>query len=257
MNRDRGRPRQAGFSIAEFMVAIAIGLFLTAGLVGMYITGKASYNTSEANARNQENARFSTDLLTRFLRLADYRTDNEQDTRQLKASILDSVRGCIKDDSLNPCDSTFPGNTGENDLPAILDADTHAIHVKYEVPYDGLRDCTGTSLTKGTIISNTFTVGRANAGDPSALYCDNDLPSTNPQPLVQGVSDLSIRYGVRVGDNMKYVESPSATDWPSVIALRVTVTLNPEGGTLTAEALKDINTDRNYQATVHLRNRFL
>ncbi len=240
-----------GFSIAEFMVAIAIGMFLIAGLVGMYMAGKSSYNTNEVLSRTQENARFATDLLTRFLRLADFRTDNENDTRQVKASITDSVRGCIAGTN---CGAGFPG---VDDLPANQLVGSHAIHVKYTSPYDGLRDCAGAVLSENDDVVATFAVGRTGAGDPWSLYC-------NGQPLVQGVSDLQIEYGIRTaGGTVKYTEhngaQPDAAEWPSVIALRVMLTVESGDETLTTVAKDEIaqRADRQYQATIQLRNRLL
>ncbi len=242
-----------GFTIAEFMVAIAIGMFLITGLIGMYIAGKSSYNTNEVLSRTQENARFATDLLTRFLRLADYRTDNEDDHRQVQATITDSVRGCIAGTN---CGVGFPGAA---DLPSELVGSSHAIHIKYTSPYDGLRDCTGATLGEGADVVATFAVGRANAGDPWTLYC-------NGQPLVQGVADLQIQYGIRAaGGNMRYTDhtdtgdQPTIAEWPSVIALRLILTVESGDETVTKVAKDEIanRADREYLATVQLRNRLL
>jgi len=237
------RPLQRGFSIAEFMVAIAIGMFLTTGLVGMYISGKTSYNTTEAVSRTQENARFAMDVLTRFLRLADYRPDNETETTTLFPSIADSVRGCTE--GVN-CGAGFPGNS---DLPAVHAPGTDAIHVKYKAAYTGLRDCEGNVLTKNDDVAATFAVGRSAAGNPLSLFCNN-------APLVQGVTDLQITYGIRVtGTTIKYVATPDVADWPKVISLRVTVSVDPGDATLPPEAVDGV--ERDYMATIHLRNRLL
>ena len=260
---------QCGFSIAEFMVAITIGMFLITGLVGMYVAGKASYNTNEAMSRTQENTRFATDLLTRFLRLADYRPDNEGERLALLPSITDSVDGCIEGTN---CGAGFQGTA---ELPSMLASGSHAIHVKYRIPYSGLRDCTGAAITDTDAqYTATFSVGRQSAGDPLSLYCGSSItPPGGPtgaavvQPLVQGVSDLKVEYGIRTpGGTTRFTEhdsstnnQPTAAEWPNVIVLRVLVTIDPGDPTLSDKATQEVaqRPDREYQATVQLRNRLL
>jgi Tfp pilus assembly protein PilW len=230
--------RQRGFSISEFMVAIAIGLFLIAGLVGMYIAGKSSYNTNEVVSRTQENARFSTDILTRYLRLADYRPDNEDERRQLIKPITDAVVGCIVG---TDCGAGFAGN---DELPAVPVANSHAIHVKYTVPYDDMRDCAGGTVYKNDQVTATFSVGSGSADDPPSLYCGASVNAgaATKAPLIQGVTDLKFEYGIL-----------------SVIALRVLVTVESGDETLAIKAKEQLEDrpDRQFQATVQLRNRLL
>lgn len=243
------------------MVAIAIGLFLITGLVGMYITGKTSYNTNEAMSRTQENARFSTDILTRYLRLADYRPDNEDQRLALLPSLPDAVDGCIVGSN---CGAGFAGNS---ELPAAPVANSHAVHIKYAVPYDGMRDCAGGIVDKNDQVTATFSVGSAAAGEPPSLYCGTSVNGgiPNKAPLIQGVSDLKIEYGILTGaGGIRYTnhqdddnDLPGAAEWPSVIALRVLVTVESGDETLSTKAKEQLEqrADRQFQATVQLRNR--
>lgn len=253
---------QSGFSIAEFMVAITIGMFLISGLVGMYIAGKASYNTNEAMARTQENARFATDILTRYLRLADYRPDNEGETLALLPSISNSVQGCIEGTN---CGAGFAGTA---ELPPNQAAGSHALHIKYQIPYAGLRDCTGVAIadTDG-VYTATFAIGRQDPADPLSLYCGSSFTPTGEatgpvlvQPLIQGVSDLAFNYGIlTAGGTIKFTDQPAAAEWANVIVVRVLATVDPGDPTLSAKATEKLEArpDRQYQATIHLRNRLL
>ncbi len=260
MSRTQRMP-QRGFSIAELMVAIAIGMFLITGLVGMYIAGKTSYNTNEAMSRTQENARFSTDILTRYLRLADYRPDNEDEQLALLQPITDAVDGCIAG---TDCGVGFAGNA-DLGTGITLEPGSYAIHVKYTAPYAGLRDCAGGVLVKNEAVTATFFVGRAAAGDPLSLYCGSR--GNDPQPLIQGVSDLKLDYGILTGaGTIRYTDHesssdklPDAAEWPSVLALRVLVTVEAGDETLAAKAKEQVanRPDRQFQATVQLRNRLL
>ena len=68
-HRTFGRTRR-GFSLIELMVALTLGLVLTAGLVQLFSSTKVTFNTNDALARVQENGRFALESLKRELREA-------------------------------------------------------------------------------------------------------------------------------------------------------------------------------------------
>ncbi len=63
---------QQGFTLVEIMVALAIGLFLTAGALQIFITTKGSNRIQENLSRMQENARFAMHFLTEDIRQAGF-----------------------------------------------------------------------------------------------------------------------------------------------------------------------------------------
>ena len=71
-----------GFSLIELMVAITLGLLLTAGLVQLFTSTKVTFNTNDALARVQENGRFALENLKRELREAGTLRINYSSTRQ-------------------------------------------------------------------------------------------------------------------------------------------------------------------------------
>jgi type IV pilus assembly protein PilW len=56
----------------EILVALAVGLFLTAGVVQIYTGSKQTYRVSDAAARLQENGRVAMELLARDIRRSGY-----------------------------------------------------------------------------------------------------------------------------------------------------------------------------------------
>ncbi|MGX2033045.1 PilW family protein [Methylocaldum gracile] len=64
--------RQSGVGLVELMVALVLGLFVTAGVTSMFVQNKGSYNQDERNARMQENARYALQLLARDLSMAGF-----------------------------------------------------------------------------------------------------------------------------------------------------------------------------------------
>lgn len=73
MRADRDRPHQdQGFTLVELMVAMAVGLFLTAGILQLFMSSSRSYAAVDASARIQENARYGVGALTRDIRMAGF-----------------------------------------------------------------------------------------------------------------------------------------------------------------------------------------
>ena len=68
----RTRLASGGFSLVELMVSLLLGVFLTAGIVSVYLESKANYLVEEESARIQENGRFALDFIKRELTLAGF-----------------------------------------------------------------------------------------------------------------------------------------------------------------------------------------
>lgn len=64
--------RHHGMTIIEVMIALTIGLLITAAIASMFISMSKSYKQNDAIARLQENARFALELMTQDLRHAGY-----------------------------------------------------------------------------------------------------------------------------------------------------------------------------------------
>lgn len=63
---------QRGFTLVEIMVAIVISLFLTAGMIQVYLANKQTYRFTEGLSRIQENGRFAIARLAEDIRMADF-----------------------------------------------------------------------------------------------------------------------------------------------------------------------------------------
>jgi type IV pilus assembly protein PilW len=61
---------QAGFTLVELLVALALGLFVLIGLTSVFIAVKQSFRFQETSGRLQEDAAFALDTISRDLRMA-------------------------------------------------------------------------------------------------------------------------------------------------------------------------------------------
>jgi type IV pilus assembly protein PilW len=64
--------RQRGLGIIELMIAITLGLLITAAVGTIFLSGSKSYNENERFARMQENGRYALKLLADELAMAGY-----------------------------------------------------------------------------------------------------------------------------------------------------------------------------------------
>ena len=63
--------RAQGFSLVELMIAITLGLLLLAGVAQVFVNSKQGYRVQESVGRLQENARYASGYLSRYIRMAD------------------------------------------------------------------------------------------------------------------------------------------------------------------------------------------
>lgn len=71
MNRLRNTlRRQRGLTMIEIMVAVAVGLLLTAGAIQIFVSSKQAYRTTDAISRIQENGRYALQFLAKDIRNA-------------------------------------------------------------------------------------------------------------------------------------------------------------------------------------------
>ncbi|TBW50993.1 hypothetical protein EZI54_17550 [Marinobacter halodurans] len=66
------RRSQAGLSLVEIMVALTLGLILTAGLIQLFVSNQRSFSLTAASGRVQESGRMASELLSKAIRNADY-----------------------------------------------------------------------------------------------------------------------------------------------------------------------------------------
>lgn len=163
------RSSQRGFSLVELMVAITVGLILTAAVSALFISNKQTYRTQDDLARLQENARFTLQLLSREIRMAGYK---DVDSIQ---SFTSPVLEGANDTGYNKSDTLTVRFFGEDNTAGTA-ADGSVV------------DCQGNAIRRDTLATDTFSIAvDPSTGEPT-LYC-------NGAPLFSGVESFQILYG--------------------------------------------------------------
>lgn len=83
-----------GLSLIELMISMVITLMLVLGVVSIYVTSRKSYAVQDDLSRQQENARFSFDILLHDIRMAGYPKSNTALTEPIVvATTSDGISG--------------------------------------------------------------------------------------------------------------------------------------------------------------------
>lgn len=72
LEQSTSKRTQGGLSLIELMVALVLGLIISAAIIQVFLTSKNVYRMQDAMARIQENGRFAVDYISRDLRMAGY-----------------------------------------------------------------------------------------------------------------------------------------------------------------------------------------
>lgn len=213
---------QRGFSLVELMVAMVVSLLLLSGVIQVFVSSKQSYRVVDSYSRLQENGRFAVDVLSRNIRMAGYRSNIWE---------IPAV--------------AFPPNvpyasTGQ----AVFGSDgaSDSITFRYQGSGDGfIEDCLGGNVGAGTTASVTF---RIDATD-NELECSVNAAGI-PQPLIDGVENMQIVYGVDTNGDFSANQFRTATNvtasgqWNNIIAVRIGLLLNTVGN------VSYVNDSQNY-----------
>jgi type IV pilus assembly protein PilW len=212
----QGSYAQGGYTLVEILVALVIALFLLGGLLTL-VSGTRRTNANQtALTQLQDNQRLAMSLLNDVIQHAGYFPDP---TLYTPASFVAS--------------GSF--------LATQIITGTHAAGVPDSISVrfltsgtDGLINCQGVSAAAVHTYTNVFTIDTVN----NRLVCAVDGGA--PVPLVNGVTDMQILYGVNtaaaavpglsppsdVDTYMDATQVTTASDWFRVTSVRITLTFS-------------------------------
>ena len=247
---------QLGIGLVELMVALVVSTILLSGVIQIFISSKLSYRMLDGYSRLQENGRFAVDTLSRNIRLAGYRSD-------------------IWSSEETEFPQTTPGGgVYANNGQVIFGTDdvSDSIEFRYKGQGSGngfIDDCLGSNITAGNTVSMIFSITSDNT-----LQCQ--VPGVNTQPIVDGVENMQILYGVdtSVPGNRFANRFDSATvvtansNWGNVVSVRIALLLNTVNNVSTQNDSKSYDLNgvtiaagadglrrHRFMTTINLRNR--
>lgn len=199
--------KQQGAFLIEIILALAMGLLVTASFLQLMAANSQSTFFHEDLSTAQENGRHSLFLLSRDSRMAGHRTIIN----------LGALEPFYQGSCGGAAICTFDGGGTDSDQVAI----------QYE-PVTG-EDCAGNPVRVPELTADVYFV----ADDPtnnniSTLFCRGFDPATAiprgvGRALVHGVQTLQAIYGVSsTGTNVvdQYLVASAVTDWTRVLSVR-------------------------------------
>lgn len=269
------RRRQHGRTLLELMIAIAIGLVILLALGTVYVGTTRTNRQAGSVSRMSEDAAIAFSVMGGSLRMAGYSTP-----RALVlpgGALIGGVKRVAPDRNftgaaVRGCDHGFVNAAATFDTLACQTADTTqpaAVAVRFEgdafntvpITVGGIvnpSDCLNQAVLAANatpsavdpaltfrLIESRFTAKVGGSGTPE-LYCGGNggnitPPTFTPQPLMQFVDSVQLRYGVASDGTSRDVTHYASSDevdalagtledkWSRVVNLRVCVVMRSQG----------------------------
>ncbi len=209
--------RQSGLSLIEMMIALALTMALSAGMLSLLMNTRGSSKAQTQLEQLQEDQRLALIRLTDTVQNASYFPNPQTSAASIEL----------------PANAQFAtagqGLTGSSNASAPGDT----LLVRYEAgTTDGVMDCTGKANSTGAalVMVNSFSV------DANGNFNCSVNGSASVLTLASGVSNFKVLYGVDTnldGAADEYIPASamSAANWSNVESVRITFTFsNPLAG---------------------------
>ncbi|WP_341313146.1 PilW family protein [Paraburkholderia sp. IMGN_8] len=214
-----------GHTLAELVIAIALGLVVTAGAVSLYTTQRAAFERSGDSVRVREAGLIALTLIGQQLQMAGFVP-------------ADAAR-FNSPPPLFGCSSGRP--VGADDGLACEALASHSDGVAVRYVGDNIStwpsatgqstDCLGQSVTSNSaalggqgvsVVNRYFARISGSTGEPE-LYCEGNGKAGSAQPLVEGVERVRLRYWLAGGLSAIDASAVSADQWAKVVAVDLCV----------------------------------
>ena len=196
---------QAGFTLVELMVALALGLLISAAAIQLFLGGLLTSRMQQANAELQNSGVFGLDYVARDLRLANYiNTDFPELNEQTPwgGVVLTARTAALSNANIPiPAAAPFisqgllshsPGDTVStvaNEWQGLSNVSVASdqLAIQFVAP-NAMVNCEGANVQAGDYVIQRYFVRRADAaattGTDYGLACDANTPTPTATPAV-------------------------------------------------------------------------
>ncbi|MCQ3033293.1 prepilin-type N-terminal cleavage/methylation domain-containing protein [Pseudomonas syringae] len=229
-----------GFGLVEIMVALVLGLIVSMGIVQIFIASKGTYQSQNAAARMQEDARFALSKLIQEIRMTGMVGCIDFDAQVVAPAIAkpaDFNNPILWDNATNTLTlvTADVGNSGSSPTWSVVSNCTTTSRI-----YSGTR-APGVGETSFPLRKIIYSLN----GTDLRMKVGNG--SDSPQPLVSNVRAFTVDFGI-AGAPMSYTRVINSTALASNIrSVRLTLTVFDPAGKVR---------DQTYNVVAALRNRF-
>ncbi len=231
---------EKGFGLVEVMIAVTLGVVVVLGITQIFVSAKQSYLTQDATSRLQEDARYVLSRMVQDIRMA-------------------GMFGCLPVSSLDNSPSDFASPIQWNNSEKKLSLVTASVADGREGSSSSTWTITTDCLTAGAVHDNSADPGPGELAFPIrklAYQYDEDADtlsvisgSNPPQPLVSGVSNFTVDFGLAATASDSYVAGnyeETVSDAALIRSVRLSLTMHDADGR---------TADQTYSVVAALRNR--
>ncbi|WP_217808661.1 PilW family protein [Derxia lacustris] len=209
------------------MIAMAIGLGMSIAVSSLYISSRGASKTSDAAVEVRSNGRLALQLLTEQLRMAGYGDYlSGWNGSRYKGSTRTGWNASGIGYAVNGCDGRFTKDVNAPAGCGSVNADQASIALAYHAATSSSTnganvDCVGDeaetdAATGFQTVSNTYFIATDSNTQEPTLYCQggggSGVKMASPQPLVTGVEQFVIRYGVDINSDFSVDRVLTATE---------------------------------------------
>lgn len=233
----RSQRRQAGHTLLEWLIAAALGLVVLAGALVLYRSQRDTFMRSADAAWMREAGAAALTIVGQHIQLAGFAP---VDQPALRLEVMPGVFGCqgMRPVSGGRADDfacvRHPSNPPDSDGLVVRYADD-AIATWASASGEPT-DCLGQGVERQgeyALIVNRFYVSQPAGREEPELYCVGNGHARTPQPLVEGIERLSLRYWLHGADEPIGARSIAPAKWVDVVAVDLCVVVRgrrPAGG---------------------------
>jgi type IV pilus assembly protein PilW len=215
--------RATGYTLVELLVVMAIALFLLGGLLTIVESTRSTFTSQTALAKLQNSEQLAMILMTDVIEQAGYFPDPVSSTLDLSFP----TAAALAPAPAFSTDQVIAGTSG-----GAAPGDTFSVRF-VTASNDTVMNCTGGTNTTGANVSYTNTFSVDASGNLDCTLAVNGTVLA-PVPLVSGVENLQVWYGVRANpavsdnnvDTYFTAAQMTASDWPNVTSVKVRITFN-------------------------------
>lgn len=233
----------AGFTLVELMVALTLGLLISAAAIQLFLGGLLTSRMQEANAELQNSGVFGLDYVTRDLRLANYMNTafpNLNEQTPWGGVVLTSTDAAGADANIPIADisegllshsvgTTETVSSTKNEWQGLsnVNVESDQLTIQFVAP-NAMVNCEGEKVQAGDYVIQRYFLRRANAalntGTDYGLACDANTPTaagTTPvdkPTVIDGFGDagelimprvdhFAVQFGTRLVTTVEGVET--------------------------------------------------
>ncbi len=206
------RPSQAGLTLVELLVAMALGMLVALAAAGALVVARQGFSNVDAASQLRDNGRFVQDLLQRLVAQAGFKslqyaaTVRPASTVGVQANPPPNVYGlnnASRTDS-NAWDAGTARTTGTagygSDILVLRYQSSNSTQMTTDADKTMI-DCRGVAATaapgdRDQRMLSILHVGNSSDGEPALMCTYQDGSNLASTPLVKGVENFQVLYGV-------------------------------------------------------------